>query len=86
MRSGGYSRMPRAMRALDLDVIGLEALVDCLHGVVHRDLHQCRVNSPDRARTPGDDRLLCNLVPVDYRVARGWPRGDEAAEAQCGHE
>ena len=34
--SGGHCRVPRAMRAFDLDVIGLKALVDCLHRVVYR--------------------------------------------------
>ena len=58
----------RAMRSLDLDVIGLEALVDRLHGVVYGDLHQRRVHSAASAGTPGRDRLLCDLIPIDYRV------------------
>ena len=74
------------MRSLDLDVIGLEAFVDRLHGVVHRDLHQRRVHGAARTGTPGRDRLLCDLIPVDYRVAAGRPRGESAAQAQCGND
>ena len=74
------------MRSLDLDVIGLEALVDCLHGIVHRDLHQRRVHRSDRAWTPGRDRRLRDLVPVDYRVGVGGSRGDAAEKAQGNYD
>ena len=66
-------------RSRNLGVIGLEALLHRLHGIVHRDLHERDVDDSDGTGPAGRDRRDRDLVPVGHRVGVRGSRAEQQA-------